>query len=290
MSEDDEGRCRIASYTMIFRQQRGYHEMPGHPTPIPELNAVLEEMVARIRATLDADFVGAYLQGSFAIGDFDLHSDVDFIIAVQNELTSGYVDELQGHHGRIYDLGPEWAKHLEGSYFPLGTLRNASRSGTPLWYLDHGSRSLVRSNHCNTLVVRWVIREHGIVLAGPPPPTLVDAIPVAALRREIRQTMHDWGRQILETPDPYRNRFYQGYLVLSYCRMLHDLIEGRPGSKRAGAAWARANLDPAWSPLIDRAWDCRPNPAVAVREPPNSADFERTLQFVRYVLEEGERH
>src|SRR5881394_3229149 len=82
--------------------------------------------------------------------------------------------------------------------------------------------------------------------------------------------------------------FHQGYIVLNYCRMLHDLVEGRPGSKRAGAEWAKMTLDPAWSALIDRAWDGRPNPAVAVREPPNFADYEHTLEFVKYVIRESE--
>ena len=260
------------------------------PTPYPELNAVLQELVTAVRVALGSDFVGAYLQGSFALGDFDEHSDVDFIIAVPDELSDSRVTTLQTIHPRIYDLGPEWAKHLEGSYFPLATLRDGKRSGTPLWYLDHGSRSLVRSDHCNTLVVRSILREHGVVLAGPDRASLVDPIPVGALCQEMRDTMRDWGRQILERPDAYRNRFYQGYLVLSYCRMLHDLIAGHPSSKRVGAAWAKANLEPAWSPLIDRAWDCRPNPAAAVREPPHTGDFERTLDFVRYVIRESERY
>ncbi len=259
------------------------------PTPYAELNAVLQELVRCVQAALGSDFVGAYLQGSFAIGDFDQHSDVDFIVAIRDELANDHVTALQAIHERIFDLGPEWAKHLEGSYFPTTTLRDYRRGGTPLWYLDHGSRTLDRSDHCNTIVVRWVLREHGVMLAGPSPATLVDPIPADALRSEIGGTIRGWGRQILDTPDTYRNRFYQGYIVLSYCRMLHDLIEGRPGTKRAGAAWAKTNLDPAWSPLIDRAWACRPNPAVAVREPPDGADYDRALEFVRYVMRESER-
>jgi hypothetical protein len=259
------------------------------PTPNAELNAVLQELVTSVQSALGSDFVGAYLQGSFAIGDFDQHSDVDFIIAIRDEPANHHVTTLQAMHERIFELGPEWAKHLEGSYFPTTTLRDYRRGGTPLWYLDHGSRTLVRSNHCNTIVVRWIQREHGVTLAGPSPATLVDPIPVDVLRSEIGGTIRGWGRQILDTPDAYRNRFYQGYIVLSYCRMLHDLIAGRPGSKRAGAAWAMANLDPAWSPLIDRAWACRPNPAVAVREPPDGADYDQTLEFVRYIMRESER-
>lgn len=261
-----------------------------HWTPYAELNSVLEELVTSVRDALGNAFIGAYLQGSFAIGHFDRHSDVDFIIAVNEELSEDQVAALQAIHARVYGLDSEWAKHLEGSYFPATILRDYHQRGTPLWYLDHGSQSLVRSDHCNTLVVRCVIRDRAVVLAGPNPTTLVDPVPPDALRREIRDTMRDWGKQILDDPNRYRNRFYQGFIVLSYCRMLHDLVEGRLGSKQAGATWAKASLDPVWSPLIDRAWDGRPNPAVSVREPPDVTDFDSTLQFVRFIINESERY
>ena len=264
--------------------------MTGDPTPYPELNSVLEDLVTRIRGALDDVFVGAYLQGSFAVGDFDRYSDVDFIIAVRDELSTDRVIPLQAIHQRVYGLHSEWARHLEGSYFPAATLRDYRQRAKPLWYLDHGSRSLVRSDHCNTLVVRWIIREHAIRLAGPNPATLVDPIPIDALRQEIAETIRSWGEQILDQPQRYRNRFYQGFIVLNYCRMLHDLVVGHPGSKRAGAAWAKTTLDSAWFALIDRAWGGRPNPAVAVREPPDAADFESTLQFVSYIMRESHRY
>lgn len=258
----------------------------GRPTPYPELNSVLEELVAAVQNELREAFVGAYLQGSFAVGDFDLHSDVDFVIVVADDVSDDRVDRLQRVHARTFSLPFEWAKHLEGSYFPAEILRDRQQRGKPLWYLDHGSQSLVRSDHCNTLVVRSVLREHGVTLAGPCPATLLDPVPVDELRQEIRTTIRDWGRQILDDPGPYRNRFYQGFIVLSYCRMLHDLVKGCPGSKRAGAEWAKATLDPGWSALIDRAWGGRPSPAAAVRDPADPADFESTLRFVRFVVGE----
>ena len=263
--------------------------MIDHPTPYAELNDVLRELVASVQAALGATFVGAYLQGSFAVGHFDEHSDVDFIVAIRTELSDAQVTALDVLHDRIYRLDSSWANHLEGSYFPLDVLRTADQSGTPLWYLDHGSRSLVRSNHCNTIVVRWVVREHGITLAGPRPAALVDLISVDTLRREIHATMRDWGNAILDRPEPYANRFYQGYLVLSYARMMHDLVAGRPGSKRDGAEWAKTTFGPAWADLIDRAWSCRPDPATSVRAPADPVDFERTLAFVRLVIDESER-
>jgi hypothetical protein len=219
---------------------------PTLPTPYPELNIVLRELVDGIQAALGENFIGAYLQGSFAVGDFDEHSDVDFIVVTGQDLSGEQVQALQVMHNRVYNITIPWAQHLEGSYFPKEVLRDYTRSGGPLWYLDHGSHSVTQDNHCNTLLVRWVVREWGVPLAGPAPVTLVDPIPVEALRREMLAVIRDWGRDILADSEHYNNRFYQAFITLSYCRMLHDLHRGYPGSKRAGAEWAKANLDLSW--------------------------------------------
>jgi predicted nucleotidyltransferase len=254
------------------------------PTPIPELNQVLAELAARLKALLGDDLIGVYLQGSFAVGDFDGHSDVDFIVVTAEELAPEQVQALQAMHEQVHNLDTEWAKHLEGSYFPREVLNNPIQRGADLWYLDHGARSLVRSAHCNTLVVRWVAREKGVTLAGPDPETLVDPISVDLLRQEMKATLESWGKEILADPEPYRNRFYQAFIVLSYCRMPHDIWRGFPGSKRAGAEWAKKALAPEWQDLIDRAWEGRPDPARQVKEPADPIDFQRTLAFVEYVM------
>jgi len=263
---------------------------PGVPTPYPDLNEVLHQLVTGIEAVLVDNFIGAYLQGSFALGDFDIHSDVDFIVVIGKELSADQVSALQVMHGAIYELDCPWAQHLEGSYFPAGILKDYSQSGRKLWYLDNGHRVLERSLHCNTVLVRWTVREYGVRLAGPLPVTLVDSIPVETLRREILETISGWGSQILAEPEQYNNRFYQTFIVLSYCRMLHDLYNGYPGSKRAGAEWAKSNLDRRWSGLIDRTWDGRPNPEVQIRQPADPEDFKSTLEFIRYVMDVSRKY
>ena len=96
--------------------------------------------------------------------------------------------------------------------------------------------------------------------------------------------MTEWWNDIRADPQSINNRFYQGFVVLNYCRMLHDLHRGAVGSKRAGAEWAKRTLDPAWAGLIDRAWSCRPNPAVSVRQKADPEDLRLTLEFVAYVV------
>jgi hypothetical protein len=255
-----------------------------HPTQFPELNQVLNQLTSRIKNILESDFIGLYLQGSLAVGGFDQYSDVDFVIAIERELTPPQVDALQVMHDQVYALDSEWAKHLEGSYFPREILGNHSTVGADLWYLEHGARAITRSDHCNTLVVRWTVRQKGVTLAGPPPDALMDPIPTQELRAEIFATINDWGGEILANQDRFNNHYYQGFIVLSYARMLHDLYRGHLGSKQEGAEWAKSVLDPSWSPLIDGAWSARPDPATKIRQPPDPQDFAKTLQFVEHII------
>ncbi len=254
------------------------------PTPYPELNNVLDELVSGIRQILGNNFIGAYLQGSFALGDFDEYSDVDFIVALEDELTSEQIHSLQALHSLIFQLESYWAQHLEGSYFPRSILREPITRSSKLWYLDNGSRYLIRSDHCNTILVRWIIREKGVVLAGPSPFSLVDPISTDMLRREISGEILMWGQYILDDPSRYANCFYQHYIVLNFARMLHDLHKGYPGSKREGAEWARLTLDPMWSDLIESTWKGRPKPEEKIRQPADPAAYDRTLQFVQYIM------
>ncbi len=259
--------------------------MDPQPTPYPDLNQVLHQLLTRMDGVLGANLLGLYLQGSFAVGDFDRDSDVDFIAVVQDPINDHQLVALMDMHRRLFRLESGWAQHLEGSYFPVAILRDYHRRDELLWYIDNGSNELEQSGHCNTIVVRWTLRHHGIILTGAPAATLVDPIPVEELRREIAADMVEWGRQILAEQDRYNNRFYQGFIVLSYCRMLHDLQAGDVSSKRAAAEWAKQELDPAWHGLIDRTWRTRPDPAVSVRTPADPADFQATLDFMQYVID-----
>jgi hypothetical protein len=253
-------------------------------TAFPELNDVLTGLVSSVQRALGTTLVGAYLQGSLAVGGFDEHSDVDFIFVIDQELSDPQVESLQAVHQRIFNLDSEWAKHLEGSYFPTAILRSHDHSGDDLLYLEHGENRLVRSSHCNTVVVRWILRERGVVLSGPQPSTLIDPIPVSVLRHDMMWAIKHWGKAILAKPKEYNDRFYQSYIVLNFCRMLHDLHTGTCGSKRSGAEWAKLNLDRSWVGLIDCAWEGRPKPAVSIRQAANDTDFARTLDLVREVI------
>jgi predicted nucleotidyltransferase len=260
------------------------------PTSDSELNSVLQEFVTGVQEILGSNFVSAYLQGSFAVGDWDKDSDVDFTVVIENEVSGADLSALQKMHARIFNFESEWAKHLEGSYFPKTILKTGDPARTELLYLDNAHDKLILSDHDNTLVVRWVVREYGITLAGIAPQELIDPVSADRLRQEIACTMQKWADEILSGQWKMDNKWAQPFAVLSYCRMLHSLHTGRIASKLAGAQWAKSALDHRWAGLIQRAWDERPNPSLKVRQASEPDEVKSTLDFIHYALELGRSH
>lgn len=112
-------------------------------TPFEELNDVLSTFLSLVRAELDDNFIGLYLQGSFAVGDADEFCDCDWIVVVRESIADS--SRLQRMHQRIFEFASPWAQHLEGSCFPAAALRARLPDAEPLLYLDNGSRVLERS-------------------------------------------------------------------------------------------------------------------------------------------------
>jgi predicted nucleotidyltransferase len=256
------------------------------PTVFPELNEVLRELVRSAREVLGDNFRGAYLQGSFAVGDADEHSDVDFVIVTNDEVTAAEEAALQAMHERLFGLESPWAQHLEGSYIPKSRLRRVDPAREPFLYIDNGATELVRDNHDNTAVVRWSLREHGVVLAGPDPKALVDPVSAEELRRNVLESMDEWESWLAARDAPMSRRL-QGLLVLSFCRMLHTLETGRVTSKREAGEWAFGASDPEWQGLIQAALNERPDPWRKVHEPADPDAAEHALAFMAYSRKVG---
>ena len=262
----------------------------GEPTAFPELDDVLAELVDGARSVLGDTFCGAYLHGSFATGEADEFSDVDFVVVTHEELTAEQERGVQLLHRRLYTLGSPWAQHLEGSYIPRRQLRRVDWSQRPFLFLDNGASELVRDSHCNTAVVRWLLREQGVTLAGPDPKTLVDPVSASDLRREALTRIRDYADWASE-PDDDRpmSRWKQPYLVLTFCRLLFTLVEGGVASKRRAAEWALRALDPEWAPLIRQAIADRADPWERAHQAAEPDAAARTLRFARYVVAESAR-
>src|SRR5262245_16855535 len=132
---------------------------PTHlcPTGDDGLNAVLAALDDRVRGHFGRDLVGVYLHGSFAVGDADPYSDVDWLVVLGREVGAEEIPSLDSLHRDLHGLPSVWAQHLEGSYVSGAAL--ASPPDGKAWpYLDNGATALVPSDHDNSRVVRWCLR------------------------------------------------------------------------------------------------------------------------------------
>lgn len=254
---------------------------PIHPSPtqFPELNDLLGELTRKARDILGRNFVGAYLQGSFAVGDADLHSDCDFLIPVDGPITAEQEAGLRRLHDEIPTRDGHWCTELEGSYPDRAQLGDLRGVGNPWLYIDHGKREMEWSTHCNTEVVRWSLRERGITIVGPDPTTLVAEVPAEVLRAKMRDHLPGFMDDLLSWTT-FDIAWTQRYAVTTYCRMLHTLDTGEVTSKRAALRWAIVTLDERWRPLLTQVMQDRTHQWDA---PPRPHSVAATLEFARYA-------
>ncbi len=96
---------------------------PQHPTPYPEVNALLQEVLVGAQQILGSHFIGMYLEGSLVSDDFDQDSDIDFVVVTDEDVSSDCFAALQVMHERIATLDSWYAIQLEGSYISQQALR-----------------------------------------------------------------------------------------------------------------------------------------------------------------------
>lgn len=270
-------------------------KLPDNPQipeyPYPELRETLNIFVDEVAAELKENLVGIYLVGSIASGDFDLDSDVDFLVVTNTELTETNMKSLQDIQTRIHEIDCYPAKHLEGSYISINDLNDWSIVGEKkLYYFDNGNTTYEMSAHDNQWHVRWILRERGITLIGQKPETILQAIPPDKLPNEIKASMFQvksyFEDEINRPLSFFNSRFGQSFVVLTYCRMLHTLHTGIVQSKKAGAQWAKQYVDSKWIKLIDQAWNEREGVRfmAKIHQRAEQSLLGETLDFINYAI------
>ena len=248
-----------------------------HPTPYPDVNAVLQALLASVQAVLGDYFVGLYVHGSVASADFDpQRSDIDFLVVTTAELPGEMLPDLAAMHARLTASGLPLVAKLEGSYIPRPALRryDPAQAQHPALRVD-GSFA-VDGHGSDWVIQRHIIREQGIVVAGPAPQTLIDPVQPDDLRRAVLGILQEWWSPPFPAPERFRRSEYQSYAVLTMCRALYTLQYGTVVPKPVAALWAQETLGEPLAALI--AW------ALAWRPDAPTYHLHETLDFIRNTL------
>jgi hypothetical protein len=250
------------------------------PTPYPDVNKVLNLLLAEAQDVLGNQWVGMYLYGSLSSGDFDpISSDIDFLIVTADMLDEKTIADLEIMHQRIWDTGLKWTFKLEGSYLPRGHLPRYENLDTAYPTVNE-AKFYVAPHGSDWIIQRHIIREQGITLAGPDPKSLIDPVSPEDIRCAVTGFLDGWWFSMLEDLPRLEKRGgeYHAYAILTMCRSLHALEHGTIVSKPEAAKWAQQEFDGRWQVAIDRA--------LAMQAGQGEYDlFDEAVAFIRFTME-----
>jgi hypothetical protein len=221
----------------------------------------------RLREVLGTRLVGAYVGGSYALGDFlPDRSDLDLAAVVRASLSRGLAEALVA--ALRHEALPCPARCLELVVYRLDTARSGSASpdfelnlntgaDLPLSVQLRGEPGV--ASHWFA-IDRSVLSQAGIALVGAPAGEVFASIPPSDLIPVLIESL-EWHRnQATESSDA----------MLNACRALRFAVAGRWSSKPAAGRWA-VELDLAPADLVSRAITARADGSAL--DPAEVADF-----------------
>lgn len=209
------------------------------PTPYPDVNVLLEYLLARMQTVLGTKLVGLYLYGSLVTGDYDeVCSDVDLLAVLASALDEEEFEALRAMQAEFVAANPMWTERIEIAYATMHALQTFKTQASLIAIVSPGEPFHYREMDKDWLANWYVVREYGLTLFGPPPGEVIATVTneefVATVKRHC-QGWRDW------VNDAY-NRPSQAYAILTLCRAWYTVTHGEQVSKLKAAEWAMAQL------------------------------------------------
>jgi len=249
-------------------------------TPYSDVNEILNLLLTETQNLLDEQFVGMYLYGSLSSGDFHPDaSDIDFLVVTEDSLPDETIAALEAMHDRIWETGLKWAGKLEGSYIPKNHLRRYEKSDIGYPTVNEG-KFYVAPHGSDWIIQRHIIREEGVILAGPDPKSMIEAVEPDDIRRAVTGTLEEWWFPLLDDPSWLEKHEvpYHAYAILTMCRALHALEHVTIVSKPLAAEWAQQELGGKWVQVIEQSLATR----MGAR---NCELYDDALELIRCTME-----
>lgn len=212
-----------------------------HMTPAD----VLQRLTNDIVTALGDGLLGLYAYGSVVTGDFaPERSDVDLLAVLRADPTASILEVLAPLHRRFAEGHPEWAGRIEVEYLSVQALTDFRTCPRPMVRISPGeSLHLVAATRHH--VLNWyTTRLQGLPLWGPEPTAIIPEITQAEFRDVVIEHAANWPVWVQDVRGPGP----QAYAVLTLCRALHAVSEGRQISKKQAGAYALEVL-PQWADL-----------------------------------------
>ena len=222
-----------------------------------EVEAQAARFAGRLSGVLGDRLIGLYLVGSFALGDLQPGSDLDFVAVLAD------VDRT-ADEALIGPLHSDDGEHaLEGFYITAGDLRRhpVDSASARLHWLNGEWRQVA-----SALIVECeMLRRFGHRVQGPPIGDLGVFDAGADLGAFSRRNLEEYWAPWLERTGPWlmdhgsvcEQAWAATWCVLGVPRLYVAITDGEIVSKSQAGVRACETFDPKWRPVIDAALDHR---------------------------------
>jgi len=199
----------------------------------PEVWTALERFRDGVLAVLGAGVVAIYADGSLTLGDFEpATSDLDVLVVTRAPLDAVPVEQLARLHARLArDL--RWGGRLEGEYAALHQLCPAGISG-PVVAIVVGGELRAGVPSAFTAENGRAMRDHGMILHGDPPSSVLPVVDDAAFTAALRSY---FAELVQGAPEAAADLVGLADTLLNAARCLLGLRIGRPCTKTEAALW-----------------------------------------------------
>ena len=249
---------------------------------------MLHDFPACLEAIVGSRFRAIYLSGSLALGRFDPHnSHIDVVVVTDAEIAEDLFVALQAMHALFGASSSPWAVKVEAVYIPRDALRNSAPTPAQCPQIEKGGILFRGPLESGWPIQCHILRERGVVAAGPDPRTLIGPVDPADMRRASVAIATAWREQARHDPAWLawlQHRDAQAFVVLTLCRLLHTLDSASVASKPVAARWAQKVFGERWAGLIERSLAGQHDRS----ETPES-DVDDTVALMQYTVERSHK-
>ncbi len=240
-------------------------------------NAILNNLVERIKLELDQELIGIYLYGSMVHGDFDDRlSDIDLLIVTKHSIEGTNFDQLKDVHKQFNTDFPEWSNRIDLAYVSQESLKSF-KSQAYIALTIHGEEELAKTNSEPHWLIDWYkVLHQSKVVYGPKPNDVIPDITKQEFRSAIKNYILGWPDETKPKTDPAD----LAYVVLALCRSMYAYAHCTNISKRQSAEWAE-NEFPQFAELIRNALIL--SRSQNITDKGNLIDRKEVLSFAEYI-------
>ncbi|KKI90018.1 hypothetical protein WQ54_23115 [Bacillus sp. SA1-12] len=256
------------------------------PTAYEDVNEVLNYFLKHIQEAAGEHFVGMYLIGSLALGNFNpISSDIDFVIVTDIDIDDTLFNRLKHIHSEFAASHSPWANKIDAVYVTIRALHNDDSPSSRYPQVEHGTELFKNFLEDGWIFQMYTLREHGIRVFGPELSSFVNPIDPKEMIPAVTAIAGLWLEGAQNDPswlEWLAIRKWQVFVIQTLCRMLYSLRTGSVTSKPVAVNWAQHELGKPWDLLIMRSLSAKKENSKLTQK-----DIEETIHFIRYTVEQA---